>query len=108
MCIIDRREARRGNGKGTGTSWRKARRHGYHKLDWDGRDWREWRVRYSGGAEGADGGRCPQVAGLHQGLPSITPQRREAIGQASLQKEPGGVGEGVKRVPFLALHGAQD
>ena len=60
-------------------------------LDWDGRG-REWRVR-CGGAEEPDGGRCPQVAGLHQGLPSITPQRKEAIGQAFLQKEPGGMGE---------------
>ena len=75
-------------------------------LDWDGRG-REWRVRY-GEAEGPDGGRCPQVAGLHQGLPSITRQRKEAIGQAFLQKEPGGMGERVRRAPFTTLHGARE
>ena len=50
----------------------------------------EWRVPLFG-AEGLDGGRCPQVAaGPLQGLSSITPQRRgESIGRASLRKEPG-------------------
>ena len=72
-------------------------------LHWDGTG-REWRVLY-GEAEGADGGRCPQVAGLHQGLPSITRQRKEAIGQAFLQKEPGGMVEGVRGAPFSTLPG---
>ena len=50
----------------------------------------EWRVPLFG-AEGLDGGRCPQVAaGPLKGLSSITPQRRgESIGRASLRKEPG-------------------
>ena len=53
----------------------------------DGLEWREPLF----GAEGLDGGRCPQVAaGPLQALSSITPQRRgESIGRASLRKEPG-------------------
>lgn len=66
MCIIDQGRLVVGMGKGRPAVGKRGGM--VTTLEWDGR---EWRVRY-GEAEGPDGGRCPQVAGLHQGLPSIT------------------------------------
>ena len=64
----------------------------------------EWRVPPFG-AEGLDGGRCPQVAaGPLQGLSSITPQRREeSIGRASLRKEPGWLKRGEPRLHCIVV-----